>query len=190
MHLDELDEPDDLSGCSDEDLWIIIQMLEEALNNSDSSLLRSVVNSFFLNNCSILSKSRNRMLGRQLIHQHYQSFLDKFSDCCFQLVVKVKQHRLLVIEKSCVGTIQPITSEFQENMYALWNSFDIFDFDYSECSRSTTLQKFYDIMFMNVNPVTFDYKVDMTLIMSEDIKPVVIHVMWDVVSLDFYEQEI
>ena len=171
-----------------QDLLLIAELLENALNESNSANLRSIFENYFQIDCSILFKSKDRMYGSSLIFNHYQSLLHTFSNCCFRFSVKEKHHCLIVLEEYCVGNC-PVTEALQKlhDIDYLWKCFDILNFP-SESERLLFRTKFYDKLNMNNIPVSFTLKLDLYLVMNENMSRIT-HATWEVVSLDFTDQD-
>ena len=130
------------------------------------------------------------MYGNGLIFNHYQTFREVFSNCCFRYSIIEKHNCLMVLEESCVGNC-PFTGSLQSinDIDYLWKCFDILNFA-SERDSLIFRTKFYDALCSNyTTPLVFNLKLDLYLIMNEN-KSLITHATWEMVSLDFSEQNI
>ena len=98
--------------------------------------------------------------------------------------MKEQHHCLIVLEEYCVGNC-PVTESLQSirDIDYLWKCFDILNFA-SESESLMYRTQFYDRLVMHNMPVAFNLKVDLYLIMNEDMSRIT-HATWEVVSLDF-----
>ena len=87
--------------------------------------------------------------------------------------------------ETCLGKIFPIMLQHDEKVEDLWRCFDLFNFE-SEVARLLYRKKFNDILYMNSLPVTFNLKVDLHMVLNDDMSQVE-NTMWELVSLDFSE---
>ena len=157
-------------------------MLEHALNTPDAVVLRNVIEKYFQTDCSVLSKCSDRLLGNHLIFQHYQPFM--MWNCYFQFSPKENYSRLAVVEELCVGKLLPMSFQSENELWKLY--FGNLNFD-SEYEKQSCRGKYYQSMITNDNmPVTFHLKVNLYLVMNEDMS-CIMHTMREVVSLDFFQ---
>ena len=174
-----------LNDTTTEGIFQIPTLFENALNTSNATWLSNVLEMYFKIDCAILYKAVDRLYGRNLIFQHYCALLNKFSNCFFQYTIRLRHHRLLVMTETCLGKIFPIMLQHDEKVEDLWRCFDLFNFE-SEVARLLYRKKFNDILYMNSLPVTFNLKVDLHMVLNDDMSQVE-NTMWELVSLDFSE---
>ena len=189
--MDDFDSNQSNSNCyysyyqQDSDLSHFMELIENALNNSNLNDLQNIFNNYLQIDCSTLNRSNERVFGRQFILQRYQVMLGKISFFTFQFKKKESYERLKVIEEYCVGNIFPSNLSHHEDVEKLWYSFDMLNFK-SQNDRLAYRDQFYQILVNNNMPLVFNLQVELYLVMNED-KTFIDNVMWDVVSLDFSE---
>ena len=175
-----------ISRIEMQDLSSLAELLEKALNESNSTNLRSIFESYFQIDCSILFKSKDRIYGSCFIFNHYLSLLNTFSNCSFRFSVKERHHCLIVLEELCIGKCDCPTTESHQSIYDfnyLWKCFDILNFP-SENESLLFRKKFYDKLCMSNMSLCFNLKLDLYLVMNEDMSRIT-HATWEVVSLYF-----
>ena len=148
-------------------------MLESVLNSYSSIELTNVLEAYFKIDCVMLSKSTDKLCGR---------IMNKFSNCLFKYNIKLKHHRLIVMSETCLGVIFPILFQREEWIEDLWHCFDIINFE-SITVRELHRKKFIDNLHMSNMPVTFNLKVDLHMVLSDDMSQFE-NAMWELISLD------
>ena len=169
-----------------ENIFLIPELLGNALNTSNFMNLTSILETYFKIDCAVLFKSADQINGRNLIFQHYYSLLNKFSNCSFQYNVKSRHHRLLVIAETCVCEIFPTMFQHEERVVDLWRCFNIFNFE-SDAARLLYRKKFSDILYLSMNRLLVTFKVDLLMIVNDEMTQFE-SIMWELVSLKISEE--